>query len=412
MKKFNSFWIVVLSFAILASAKADPRVLDGTLNYRGEIIQEDDFGAFNGDYINPNENENYLAIRCLNSQDSGSLVSVGTFRALNIAARGSVEDAFQFDFDLLTTFFNHLNHGLILRAENRHEYLSYLLTGELQAKLIRKAQFKKITNLEYMQKLQAIAQKLKPEEYFRRLKKLCLELPTLSKDYAEKIKGRGKDFHTLKEGGEIPSDLLNFLSKFKPEFFKKLDRLTNFFKESSETRRNAFFGNDILFNTVQQMVRDNRIHILVADLMGNRAFNSLTQALNRTGRKVKILDTSNAQGWILNEQPLDRLKKHFQNILQLPFSGEGRIFMTDDFTQNRWKYFVFDPFHLTLIRDRYYSLIENMRDEGYDPEASQYSSAHYVPPTLSEVAIGGTNKAKSVVQLPGELFAQPRALCP
>ena len=65
----------------------------------------------------------------------GALVSVGTFRGLDVASSGKISHLILLDYNRGIKLFNLVNLQLIRLSRNRCEYLSLLITGERSGSL-------------------------------------------------------------------------------------------------------------------------------------------------------------------------------------------------------------------------------------------------------------------------------------
>ncbi len=419
MNHRSSVKLFILAGAALFSfsaARAEQKIWDGTLEYQGSTILEDEYEAYTGEFINPNEHENYVQLRCLDPNEPGVLASVGTFRGLNMAASGLFTAFFQYDFDVTTTAFNHLNRALILKAKNRFEYLSYLLTGKKQKQLFQSFREGKIGESAFVKELGQIANSTSSLDYYRNLRRLRLSLPSLSPDYATALTKRyqlvKKSYHSPLL---FPKDILSYLYFREETFFEELGGIQKFF--SQPWSKEAFFGNDELYDRLRRFIADGKLHVLVGDLLGDKMFRSLGQALRNSGQTVKALDVSNAQQWIVDTRPPEIVRKYFDNVIQLPWAKNSRIFTTDEPVGHSqdwsWKYFVFSADIFGKLFENYDAFRKENPADSYEEFDFNYNNSARAPglSELSIASVGAPTEQKVPGIRPQSLYATPSGIC-
>ncbi len=340
-------WLFALPLFVVSTSHAQ-------VSFRGQTILEDPIAAVKGGFINPNEHENYLHARCLDPRERGVLVSIGSFRGLNLGTFGGFSAIFQLDYDFLVTLFNDLNKEFIRISDGRHEYLSYLFTGTLLKNQIQAAKAKNTlqSDLAFVRELIAIARKTTKEKYYQALATLPLSLRIISEKERTVLKER---FHVEPQAFQTqrsPLALQYLFTKLPPpDLF--LNRIEYFFLFSETIRRGAFFGDDRLFSRAKTLAENGLIVPLSIDLTGEQGMKSLGGALRQLNLQVKAVDVSNAHAGILEkiESEKEKVGQYFLNLEEaLPWSPQGRLLITDEFKRSpipeartlmKWKYFAF-----------------------------------------------------------------------
>ncbi len=328
-------FVLLVSACSLSASAQEFRAWGPQVRYRNQILLEDPFGASKGEFINPNEQLNALQVRCLNPKERGVLVSIGSFRALNMAALGGFETLFQLDYDFTVSALNYLNREFIRISNDRHEYLSYLFLGEKYPYLLDKVRAGKITDRHYLISLEAIAYAMPEGQYYLNLAKLNLALPRISQTYIDLLLSKFNHYSRPISGPDKHSNqLLNYLFYKKPflnrDSFSYLKFYYLFFKGSE---KQTFFGDDQLFSNLKGLVHSNNLVIFAADLTQRKGIISLAAAIRGEKQKVKALDVSNVLSWVGEKTP-ERSPRFFQNLREFPWTDQGRVFLTDEWSPN------------------------------------------------------------------------------
>ncbi len=264
---------------------------DATL-FRGMSVDQDEAMPFES-YIAPNEYHNYLMEACL-PKEGGALISVGTFRALNVFSSGKLSHLIMLDVAAPTVAFNKVNLQLIAKAEDRWQYLSLLLTGEGNPFLENRARKGEITFSEFVTKLYSPVRR---------------DLVT-----------------SWEKNLEIPftDEMRTSLDSVVRRYFCA-DLISSFpMYEAGGTLEKSFLGNDERFNTLKRLISEDKVTVVTGNLAGEKTMSSLNRLFREKDVKVAAVDVSNVPDYLEPEQA----KAALANIRALPMREDGRIFYT------------------------------------------------------------------------------------
>ncbi len=261
--------------------------------FRGSKVDQDAAEPFDS-YIAPNEHHNYLMEACL-PKEGGALISVGTFRALNVFSSGKASHLVMLDIASPTVAFNKVNLQLIAAAEDRWRYLSLLFTGEGKPFLEKRARRGEVSYREFLRELKASGH---------------------DGIVAKWEKNVGVSLTEAMRAHLILQTERNYLQSNLDEAFRNY--------EAYEVLDKAFIGNDERFNTLKRLIGEDKVTVVTGNIAGEKTMSSLNQLLREKDMKVAAVDVSNVPGYLDDETT----KKALANIRALPMREDGRIFYT------------------------------------------------------------------------------------
>jgi hypothetical protein len=287
-----------------------------------KIEQDGKYETYN--YIVPNEFYSNLFEGCL-PKEGGAYISVGTFRAMNMGASPRVSHLVMMDISKSAFLFNKINVQLIAKAQDRHQYLSYLLTGEAQPEIEKQV------------KLGASAGGISEQQFISWLRARS----------TPKIQEKWKNDLKLNFSNEEWSEITYQVDPYRtiPALASALD--THF---SIGNYDKTLMGNDSRFEKMKRMIQDKKVTIVNGDIAGEKTLTSLAEAFRKEDIKVAGVDYSNAPGYFAGNT--ERTKKMMASLRNLPFREKGRVLYTDFHTSlaskglDRWAYASFNKDHL------------------------------------------------------------------
>lgn len=322
----NRYFFLFFLLWTSPAALATDLLWDKEIHFQGTEILETDWYHIGGTYILPNEFHNYLVADCLPEDSEGALIAVGSFRALNLAVLRDFKLVVLYDYDLVTVAFNKLNLELIRISQDRLEYLSYLLTGDLQHQLLSSVRSGKLSEAAYVDTL--IAFKPFPNQVY---KKLPLSLPSLSDHYINKFFG-GSSGRTSADLFDVFDHHQNISSALRDTSqYMNINTLAKFY--SSNVATFTYFGNDASFDRLKKMIEEDRILVVAANLTGSNTLPSLASALRTLNISVVAFDVSNIFDYFTEEfrgngNPAKEMQGAILNLEQMPWAKESRLLLT------------------------------------------------------------------------------------
>jgi hypothetical protein len=272
-----------------------------TLN--GEALPSDPAGSEGLGFAVPNEFDNYLHELCLEGL-AGVLLSVGTFRSLNLASSGKVSRLILFDYDKAITTFNLVNTQLINQARNRYEYLSLLFTGEIDDELVKSAHDKHLGLSDFLNKLESTHGK---------------ENADLRRKWLARV--------------HLPRDYQTLLGKMTPAAFKEaMTSLGNALPSFDQTEKQQFsiVTDDTRFQRIKQMIANGKVNVMLGDLTGN-ALKSLGELLKKSNEQVSAVDASNVPGYfVLPNSTSAKMTTFVKNLNALPLTDRMNLLFTEE----------------------------------------------------------------------------------
>ena len=297
----TSVFALSLAFALGVS------VADSTASWAAEPETE----ALRGlPFIAPNEFDSRLYEPWVRNQ-TGALISVGSFRTLTTAGLGSFSHVVLFDYDPRVQGFNRFNLELVGRSASRLEYLNSLFELELTPEELRIAQSS------FAEEQRLLRAKLEPK---LAAKTLLSWSNTYAAPYAESV---SKDMRKI-----ILSEYLG--------------------QETSERWLNSIFGSDLIFKRVQRLVHSGSVEIVQGSLVGAREMLELGARLRQKGIHVSVVDVSNAPRKFRSDTSGDisPLRHFVANLKTLPNNGSTLVLETGNSWLPRrahadqWNYYV------------------------------------------------------------------------
>lgn len=195
-----------------------------------------------GHYINPNESESHLYYEALKNQ-TGVILAVGTYRALNSAGMGQFSHAVLFDIDKNVLEFNRLQVDALKASPSAAHFLAYLTNRE---------------------------DKSLPER-FENLLKLFKMNQVMGPDDIDRFMVR------------------NGMLKGEFEYVERvLETLL------SDRKKRSFLLNTQAYGRLKRMAETGRILILGGDLAGSQVMRQLADRLSEQKLRIGAMDISNS----------------------------------------------------------------------------------------------------------------------
>jgi len=313
----------------------------------GSDIPSENTGPGSFAYVHANEQFGHLFESCLKDPE-GAVISVGTFRGLNLVSGGKAKDLVLFDYDSHIKLFNLVNLQLILKARDRYEYMSLLLTGKLNEPLIFEAKRSKMSVKEFITKV-AAPLIVNPQDPPKKWKwksegnlipsawaKLGIESPNKEDWETLNEKEDAKNLPESEKGSPLNSRLAYQLLNRIPDSLFNSDRLG--------TIGDTLFGDDNRFSAVQKMIHEGHVSVVQGDLTKAGTMKAVNDALKAGGSPgISAIDVSNVPSYaaaaMTNEGVAEGdawyrgMKENWQKTT---FTPNARIFFTN---------------HNTLFRD-------------------------------------------------------------
>lgn len=276
--KFLFFFLFVLSFDAFS------------IDVFGQwpFLQEE--GPYGLRYIVPNELDSYLFDTVLENRKGGVFIGVGTFRVLNESSGGHFDHVFFLDHDGEVGDFNRAHNEIILESQDRHTYLANLF-GRDAADLVGQARVGRISDLTFLSKLESTPKK----------KKLSKAEKTILKI--------------------LPPTHLNLL----------LFRIRQMLGREEQAQA-TIFGSDLRFHRVRKQIEEKRMTVITGSLAGTQSMSSISEAMHSSGKKISVLDLSNAHEHLsdMHQGLPSKVPQFLRNLKALPFAKDGIILFTAD----------------------------------------------------------------------------------
>jgi hypothetical protein len=290
-----------------------------------KIEQDGNYEPHN--YIVPNEFYANLFEGCL-PKEGGAYISVGTLRAMNMGASPRVSHLVMMDISKSAILFNKINVQLIAKAKDRHQYLSYLLTGEEQPELEKQV------------KLGLIAGGISEQEFITKL--TSVGAPAIQAKWKNglNLNFSEEEWRDISSAVE-PSRTISQLGAELHTYFS----IGNYDK--------TIMGADSRFEKMKRMIQEKRVTVVHGDISGEKTLKSLGDVFRKEDIKVAGVDLSNAPAYISGNRP--RTEKMIASLRNLPFREKGRVLHTDfhngiatprGLGQDSWQYASFNKDHL------------------------------------------------------------------
>lgn len=293
LQSLYSLLIVLASFWVQAAPQESPNI-----RRDGQWVKEDH-------YLAPNEFYGHLYAPVLVDK-KGTLIAVGTFRALERAvdaslAGGGFSRVVMMDYDLAAQEFNQLHLNLLMELKqtkaDRYQYLMTLFGNEEQLDLLDRVRKGKISDKTYLNKLldadtQGNCALCSPAS--RQLRKFLNDR-------------RGEE---LRNGLHLQATAI----LQHPKYMK-----------------HSIFGSDDYYRETLRVVAKTPILILAGNIAGSKTFADLSAYLKKQGEKVSVVDVSNAPEYFhnFNFPKLGKLFKPFaENLKRLPLANKALLLFT------------------------------------------------------------------------------------
>jgi hypothetical protein len=257
-----------------------------------ELIAENTKG--HAGYISSNEFDNQVQFTLLNKSVQGTItkpqvvVSVGTFRAFNLAATLRRDYLICFDFAPGVSEFN-LTLSKVIHKYSRLQFLQILL------------------NLDSIPFLKKSAERA----YFH-----------------EQITNFIQTKAILQTALDDP-DLKWLLSTLNDPAYQR--RFYSALLESSRTEERwlaNFWGSAKSYRHLQDMINEGRLLTLTGSLSGRKSLASLAKTLKQRQMVISELDISNALESIVNSESAQGILAFQSNLRLLPFDQDSRVLLT------------------------------------------------------------------------------------
>ena len=277
-----------------------------------EIREE--LGHIGGNYIYPNETHNDAYDEVFKNQ-TGALISVGTFRTLTEAGIGNFARIYMLDLDESVSAFNRINLALIKESGgNRMKWLSRLFVGNDWYENQTEANGgHEISELEIYTRIIRNNASVETGWWLRMVREwaeILKSRPDLQKEFEILTKAQvGKQFFT----DRVPFDLI--YAAYSKE--KKWER--------------SIFGSDQIFSKVYSDAIANKFFVVTGSLSGSNSMVDITEDLEQSQMKVSAVDLSNAIIFIMPgtvHQDSAATPRFLQNLKRLPWAANGVILST------------------------------------------------------------------------------------
>lgn len=258
-----------------------------TTAFDASFIKDEPSPIADGSFIPPNEHDSFVYSDLIKDQ-SGALISVGSFRTLDRSAQGNYSVVFMLDYDTVMTEFNRLNLELIARSHDRLEYVQRLLGKFISP---RKSEF----------------------EFFNDLAGQSAS-PDSSSDPVESRIAQILD-HAYPTGGTIRTKLAG-------EILRDINR--------ADRKQTSLFGSDVVFAKVKERIQNRSIIVVNGSLIGEEALHAIGRAVRLNDQKISAVDLSNSLDHIQlqNLKSPGIVKKLLRNLAELPLSHDAQILFT------------------------------------------------------------------------------------
>lgn len=313
---------------------AEGNIVQQLLSVEGTPVEQEPPGRFSFKFLTPNEYFGHLFERCVDPD--GALISVGTFRGLSNASSGKFSHLVLLDYSKGIWLFNLIHLQLIRLSRDRYEYLSLLLTGQLNKDLIDRARKGDISFVQFAQTLskeipeQAISAHGGTGWIGTRWRALGVQLPSPA-DW---------EFVNRQKKGDGNSSIEYYLSKIVEDVVSQT--------ENSQTIGQTFYGDDKRFAALRKMVLERRVTVVQSDLGVAKGLKSAVNTLKNHDIPVSGIDVSNV--------PVDVWAKGLET---LPKGAYRNIFMTVHSyatvtkttpTTDGWSYYCLTPRQIDLVK--------------------------------------------------------------
>jgi hypothetical protein len=252
-----------------------------------------------GNYLFPNELLLVLGKSIAGLGNEGALVSVGTIRTFIDALAMGAKDVVLLDHDAQSTRFNEVLVDLIKSSPDRHTFFARLLGISNVESFIRQA-------------------RQGPTDPASQLERDRLFTDALKKE-------------SLDQNGELPP-LTDAVDRhhwssigFQQRKFAELPR------KAPEYWARSWMGNDAAYAELQNLVATGSFVPLNGSLSGATALPSIAQAFASAGKKISVLDLSNALDYMVNPMNFpkgDGFGALHKTLEAIPFSENARVLLT------------------------------------------------------------------------------------
>lgn len=255
-------------------------------------------GFMNGQFVVPNEID-FQAYSDLSKPQEGALVSVGTFRGL--IAMGQIDFSFlvQMDLDPGVVAFNQFNRQLLKdpTVTDRFAYFTQLFGRETNEALLQAARRHQISDAIFLERLwqQPEASSAHESALFQKVRLMM------------RTERKHEIGVTSSKNSELYADFQRIIKTIPGSWVR------------------GYLGNDVTFQKIKRLARDNRIVIFQGSLTESSSLDDINTILKERRSKLAMLDVSNVFDYVQDSTPLRIFTKGLQ---RLPFSRTGSVVLT------------------------------------------------------------------------------------
>jgi hypothetical protein len=177
-------------------------------------------------------------------------------------------------------------------------------------------------------------------DFNKRLDELILKSPNRLEFLARLFNHPAPDslnptIHQIQESGRVDTQLdWDFLDQVGKGIWQTTDldtaggifRFRSILLQAPEHWRESFWGTDGGYETSRDLVREGAFVPLAASLFGSKTVPQIAELYRSSGKKIAVLDASNAIDWARDED----MRQLSKNVLHLPPSENARFLFTSD----------------------------------------------------------------------------------
>ena len=300
---------LILWFVLFSQSSFAQELWDGRYPYRNSFftpVAVDQVPILNGRFIWPNEEGDADQVLWVKNR-SGALISVGTFRTLNVGTIGGFSEIIQVDYDVLTVAFNRLILEFLREAKTREEFLVLLLGDELRPGFETRLGFR--GKSAYLSSILFHAVIGKPQLN----SDICSRLPLVSISYFHRLGLHQDQAFNQPPVGVQSAGLCELLPAW---IFQSYD-LGKYVAVGGGFDESTILGSDVLYDRARKLARDGKISVVLLDLTSRESFMDFVKTLNENGTQISAVDISNA-----GDSDVALRVKILENLTLLPW-GDG-----------------------------------------------------------------------------------------
>jgi hypothetical protein len=253
-----------------------------------------------GRYVAPNELLHVLLTTIANLGREGALISVGTFRAFGSALAMGAKEVVLLDYDRQTTRFNGVIVDLIKSSPDRHTFLARLLGFSDVDPIIQAAR----------EGASDPASQLARDQAFEAA--LRTELDKVGFFY-----GRG---HRQPVSDAVDQHIWSIST----DVYKVLTLPS----KAPQYWQRSWMGSDAAYAELRTLVEGGHFVPLNGSLTGTETLPSIAAAFTAAGKKVSVLDLSNAMDYMTGQAKGSGFGTLRESLEAIPFSENARVLLT------------------------------------------------------------------------------------